>query len=103
MIATTTQRRHPLVARLAQAQLDAQSVEEKAAAAKIDAHELFIQRRVLAASHARGRALLAWASEHGHAHALCFTELSAAIAHGEPIAMLLMACWADFPEAKEIA
>lgn len=101
MIAAPT-RRHPLVARLAQAQLDMRSDEEKAAAATIEAQELFIQRRVLAASHARGRRLLAWAGEHGHQHALCFTELSAAITNGEPIAMLLMACWADFPEAQEV-
>lgn len=95
--------RHPLVARLAQAQLDARSDAEKAAAANIDAQALFVERRVLAASHARGRALLAWANEHGHAHAQCFVELSAAIAAGDRIAHLLMICWADYPACREVA
>ncbi len=98
-----TTERHPLVARMAQAQLDQRSDTEKAADVLIHAQEAFVRRRVLAASHARGRSLLAWASEQGHARALCFTELAAAIANDEPIALLLMACWADHPECQVVA
>lgn len=94
---------HPLVARLAQVQLDLRSDVDKADAAQIDASQEFIRRRVLSASHARGRALLTWAQAQGQDRSPSFVALSTAIASGEPIAELLMRCWADFPECQEVA
>jgi hypothetical protein len=91
--------RHPLVEQLAAAQ----QAERQAATRTIDASAAFVQRRTLAASHALGRRLLAWAGDQRVAAAPCFRALGAAIAAGELISDQLMACWTDFPACQVVA
>lgn len=95
--------RHPLVERMARAQLDLRSAEEIAQQRTIEARDAFIQQRVLSDSHAVGRKVIAWAIEHRCAHEASFRALRDAIASGRHIALLLMDCWADHPECQEIA
>lgn len=93
--------RHPLVERMAQAQEAREGIS--AAAQPINAQAAFIRQRVLADSHRRGRAVLAWATEHGHQRSPCMLRLAAAIAAGEPIAPILMDCWTDFPATQVVS
>lgn len=95
--------RHPLVERMARAQLDRRSAAEIAAERTIQAQEAFTRQRVLAESHAIGRKVIAWAIEHRCAHVASVRALRDAIDAGRLVALLLMDCWADFPECQEIA
>lgn len=89
---------HPTMQRLIDAQLEQQTPEERAIAAENE----FRRKRIISASHAQGRVLLAWAEKNNVRNEPCFAELAESINNGERIAHKLMACWFEYPACQAI-